>query len=86
MIKISEHKIVEGVRQSKEMGIAGYISVCVQIYCMLVFTVFHYMFRPSWPSSSVQDSSYIYFHMLKDSASLPFSCSHTLHVFHLWGG
>jgi hypothetical protein len=45
---------------------------CVQFYCMLVFTVFHYMFRPTWPSSSVQDSSYIYFHMLKDSASLLF--------------
>jgi hypothetical protein len=52
------------------MGIAGYVSVCVQIYCMLVFAVFHYMFRPTWPSSSVYDSSYIYFHMLKDSASV----------------
>jgi hypothetical protein len=34
------------------MGIAGYVSVCVQLYCMLVSTVFHYMFRPAWPSSS----------------------------------
>jgi hypothetical protein len=40
-------------------------SVCVLFYCMLVSTVFHYMFRPTWPSSSVQDSSYIYFRMLK---------------------
>jgi hypothetical protein len=30
------------------MSIAGYVSVCVQLYCMLVFTVFHYMFRPTW--------------------------------------
>jgi hypothetical protein len=47
------------------MVIAGYVSVCVQLYCILVFTVFPYMFRPTWPSSCVQDSSYIYFHMLK---------------------
>jgi hypothetical protein len=33
------------------MDIAGYVSVCVQIYRILVFTVFHYMFRPTWPSS-----------------------------------
>jgi hypothetical protein len=33
------------------MGFAGYVSVCVQLYCMLVSTVFHYMFRPTWPSS-----------------------------------
>jgi hypothetical protein len=31
------------------MGIAGYVSVCVQLYCMLVSTVFHCMFRPTWP-------------------------------------
>jgi hypothetical protein len=71
------------------MGIAGYVSVCVQLYCMLVSTVFQYMFRPTWPSSSVYDSSYIYFHMLKGSASLLFwfavfsSRGHTLHVSHL---
>jgi hypothetical protein len=47
------------------MGIAGYVSVCVQLYCILVSTVFHYTFRPTWPSSSVYDSSYIYFHILK---------------------
>jgi hypothetical protein len=35
------------------MCVAGYVSVCVQLYCMLVSTVFHYMFRPTWPSSSV---------------------------------
>jgi hypothetical protein len=37
------------------MVIAGYI----------IFTVFHYMFRPTWPSSGVLDFLYIYFHMLK---------------------
>jgi hypothetical protein len=47
------------------MVIAGYVSVCVQLYCILIFTVFHYMFRPTLPSSSVQFSSYISFHMLK---------------------
>jgi phosphotransferase system glucose/maltose/N-acetylglucosamine-specific IIC component len=26
------------------MGIASYVSVCLQLYCMLVFTVFYYMF------------------------------------------
>jgi hypothetical protein len=30
-----------------------------RIYCMLVSTVFHYMFRPTWPSSGVYDSSYV---------------------------
>jgi hypothetical protein len=34
-----------------ELGIAGYVSICLQLYCMLVFTVFHYVFRPTWPSS-----------------------------------
>jgi hypothetical protein len=33
--------------------IAGYVSVCIQLYCILVFTVLHYMFWPTWPSSSV---------------------------------
>jgi hypothetical protein len=71
------------------MDIAGYVSVCVQLYCVLVFAVFHYMFRPTWPSSSVKDSLYIYFRTLKDSASLLFpfaaffSRGHTLYVFHL---
>jgi hypothetical protein len=35
------------------MVIAGYISVCVQLYCNLVFIVFHYVFWPTWPSSGV---------------------------------
>jgi hypothetical protein len=35
------------------MGIAGYVSVCVLLYCMLVSTVFHYMFLSTWPSSGV---------------------------------
>jgi hypothetical protein len=35
------------------MGFAGYGSVCVQLYYILAFTVFHYMFRPTWPSSCV---------------------------------
>jgi hypothetical protein len=30
-----------------------FLSACRQFYCMLVFAVFHYMFRPTWPSSSV---------------------------------
>jgi hypothetical protein len=38
----------------------------------MVSTVFHYMFRPTWPSSGVQESSYIYFRIFKESASLPF--------------
>jgi hypothetical protein len=36
------------------MAIAGYVSVCVQLYCV-GSTVFHYMFRPTWPSSGVWD-------------------------------
>jgi hypothetical protein len=41
------------------MGFAGYVAVCVQLYCIcftvlhLVVTVLHYMFRPTWPSSNV---------------------------------
>jgi hypothetical protein len=41
------------------MGFAGYVAVCLQLYsrCFpvlhLVVTVLHYMFRPTWPSSSV---------------------------------
>jgi hypothetical protein len=27
--------------------IAGYVSVYLQLYCIFVFTVFHYMFRPT---------------------------------------
>jgi hypothetical protein len=37
------------------MGFAGYVSFCVQLYCILVCTVFHYMFRPTWPSSGVSE-------------------------------
>jgi hypothetical protein len=37
---------------------------------MLVSTVFHYMFRPIWPSSSVYDSSYIYFNIFKFNISI----------------
>jgi hypothetical protein len=48
-------------RGNRKMVIAGYISVCVQLCCILVFTVFHYMLRLTWPSSSVYDS----LHMLK---------------------
>jgi uncharacterized membrane protein len=33
------------------MGFAGYVS-CLQLYSMLVSTVFHYMFRPTWPCST----------------------------------
>jgi hypothetical protein len=35
------------------MGTASYVSVCVLLYCMFVSTVFHYMFRPTWPSSYI---------------------------------
>jgi preprotein translocase subunit SecG len=46
------------------MGIAGYVSVCVQaLLCWLSLS--HYMFRSTWPSSGV----YI---CLKDSTSLLF--------------
>jgi hypothetical protein len=37
------------------MGFAGYVAVCVQLYCRcftvlhLVVAVLHYMFRPTWP-------------------------------------
>jgi hypothetical protein len=45
--------------QSNTMGFAGYVAVCVQLYCRcflvlhLAVTVLHYMFRHTWPSSSV---------------------------------
>jgi hypothetical protein len=39
--------------QKWTMGNAGYVSVCMQLYCMLVSAVFHYMFWPTWPSSRV---------------------------------
>jgi hypothetical protein len=41
------------------MGFAGYVAVCVQLYCRcftvlhLVVAVLHCMFRPTWPSSGV---------------------------------
>jgi hypothetical protein len=65
------------------MGFAGYVSICVQLYCMLVSTVFHYMFRPTWPSSGVYDSlfSYGWRILLRCFFSvLFFSRGHTLHV------
>jgi hypothetical protein len=40
---------------SNSMGFAGYVAVCVQLYCRcftllhLVVAVLHYMFRPTWP-------------------------------------
>jgi hypothetical protein len=59
------------------MGFAGYIVICVQLYCMLVsnvlhlvVTVLHYMFRSTWPSSGVYD--FFTFIFLKESASLVF--------------
>jgi hypothetical protein len=48
----------------------GYVAVCMQLYCRwftvlrLVVAVLHYMFRPTWPSSSFT------FIFLKESASL----------------
>jgi hypothetical protein len=48
------------------LAIAGYVSVCVQLHCILVFTVFHYKFL------------YIFiFICLKGSASLIFFGSRT---------
>jgi hypothetical protein len=38
------------------------------------------MFRTTWPSSVVQDSSYIYFHILKDSVSLFFWFAALFHM------
>jgi hypothetical protein len=44
----------------------GYVAVCVQLYCRwfavlrLVVAVLHYMFRPTWPSSSVYDVLLLY--------------------------
>jgi hypothetical protein len=48
-------RIVSETEQANKalLDIAGYVSVCVQLYCMLVSTVFHYMFWPTWPSSCV---------------------------------
>jgi hypothetical protein len=43
------------------MGFAGYVTVCVQLYCRwftvlrLVVAVLHYMFRPTWSSSGVEN-------------------------------
>jgi hypothetical protein len=50
ILQLSEYWIIS-------IGIAGYVSVCVQLYCMLVSTVFGYMFRSTLPSSGVYDSS-----------------------------
>jgi hypothetical protein len=38
--------------QAPCLATAGYVSVCVQAL-MCWFSLFHYMFRPTWPSSSV---------------------------------
>jgi hypothetical protein len=64
----------------KTMGFAGYVAVCVPLYCRcftvlhLVVTVFHYMFRPTWPSSSVQDVFIFIF--VKESALLVLLAQH----------
>jgi hypothetical protein len=56
------------------MGFAGYVAVFVQLYCRrftvlhLVVAVLHYMFRPTWPFSSVYDVFTFIF--LNESASL----------------
>jgi hypothetical protein len=59
---------------SHSMGIAGYVSVCALLYCMLVSTVFHYMaiFRCV--------GFFIYLRILLRCLFLR---SHTLHVSHL---
>jgi hypothetical protein len=50
----------------RNMDFAGYVAVCVQLYCRcftvlhLVVAALHYMFRPTWPSSSVYDVSLLY--------------------------
>jgi hypothetical protein len=47
----------------------GYFAVCVQLYCKcftvlhLVVAILHYMFRPTWPSSSVL---MFYFHIAEE--------------------
>jgi hypothetical protein len=44
----------------------GYVAVCVQLYCRwftvlcLIVAVLHYMFLPTWPSSSVYDVLLLY--------------------------
>jgi hypothetical protein len=71
------------------MGFAGYVSVCVQLYCMLVFhclslhvSAYVAIFMCVWFFN-------IYIQIFKDSASLvflvrcPFLRGHTLYVFHL---
>jgi hypothetical protein len=50
--RILLHCIVQWVLQVMLLSACSFI--------VLVFTVFHYMFRPTWPSSCV---GYIYFHM-----------------------
>jgi hypothetical protein len=71
---VTDKKIVQWVLQ------VMFPSACS--FIVLVFTVFHYMFRPSWPSSSLNDI--FIFICLKDSASLLFLClflrGHTLRV------
>jgi hypothetical protein len=65
------------------MGIAGYASVCVQLYCILPFTTCFGL------HDHLQVGRIFTFVCLKDSASLlfffllSFSRGHTLHVFHL---
>jgi hypothetical protein len=46
ILQLSEYWIIS-------IGIADYVSVCVQLYFMLVSTVFDYMFRSTLPSSGV---------------------------------
>jgi hypothetical protein len=33
--------------------IAGYVSICMQLYCILIFAVFHYMFLPTWHKQQI---------------------------------
>jgi hypothetical protein len=62
-------------------------SACCFIVCWFS-TVFHYMFRPTWPSSSVRSLHIFIFVYLRTLlrcflVRCLFLCGHTLHVFHL---
>jgi hypothetical protein len=72
------------------MGFAGYVAVCVQLYCRcftvlhLVGAVFQYIFRPTWPSSGV---GCFYFHIPEGVCFAGFTCTWLPFArFHLWGG
>jgi hypothetical protein len=61
------------------MGFAGYVSFCVQLYCV----GFHCFTACFGLHGHLHVCRIFIFICLKDSASLPFLRGHNMHVFHL---